>query len=92
VAAEPVSARELTALHERIGGEVDELRRRARGLERRARAVTASRAVEPADAADAAIEAMRTLRVIRRMPPSLGLALVVLTGLAAGMAVRVRPK
>lgn len=82
MAEEPVSAGELTALHARISIDLAELRRRLRPP-----AVVARADIRhPARVARAAVETLRAVRAAPGMAARVGVAFLVVAGVAALLA------
>lgn len=88
MAEEPVSARGLSALRARIGADLAELRRRLRP-QRLARCALAVR--HPARMARAAGETLRAVRAAPGVAARVGVALLVVAGVAALVARSRRP-
>lgn len=83
MAQEPVSPRELTALHARIGEDLAELRRRLRPPRM---SVSRSAVRGALRVARAAVEALRVVRATPGVAARVGVALLVVAGVAAVLA------
>lgn len=83
MAEEPISPGELTALHARISVDLAALRRRLRPLQVNVRA----RALRsPARVVHAAVDTLRAVRAAPNMAARVGVALLVVAGVAALLA------
>ena len=82
MAEEPVSSRELAALHERISGSVTVLRRLVR--------VPLATKAGSDEVAWTALDIFRSLRAVPGLAAGMGVALLVVAGVVAALAARAR--